>query len=240
MYVSRIYKTTHIHIHVVIHGQNSIDKFPGIMQRGSHDPSLSQGLRPWTSADGRWLNSFSSVGAHVKMPRVSICVPSPAPLHVSLPAMQHHAAGVSAAARIGVAVSVQHRITTFIQIIIILTDCEGSQGRTKPDAADMRLLSGQYFNQAVMNGYCRRHYQGLRQRSNSLIPVIVQVCCVGCGGVAAASSLSRPDTPAHNNPHLKISFNHCIEKQDGGFPWPLSYDAAAVAAVQRWCFQATQ
>ncbi|MPC67456.1 hypothetical protein E2C01_061632 [Portunus trituberculatus] len=71
---------------------------------------------------------------------------------------------------------------TFKQFTINVELREGSRGWTQSDTADMRLLSSQYFNQAVMNGYCRRHYQGFRQRSNSLIPVIVQVCCVGCGG----------------------------------------------------------
>lgn len=78
--------------------------------------------------------------------------------------------------------SVVRRLKTFKQFAISVTVHEGSRGWTQSDAADMRLLSSQYFNQGVMNGYCRRHYQGFRQRSNSLIPVIVQVCCVGCGG----------------------------------------------------------
>lgn len=87
------------------------------------------------------------------------------------------AAGPGCPAWVDVPAGAHHYLNSLQHATATTALHEGSQESGESDAADMRLLSSQYFNQGVMNGYCGRHYQGFSRQSNSLIPVIVQVCC---------------------------------------------------------------
>lgn len=111
-------------------------------------------------------------------------------------------------------VSTQHCLKSCHHAMPTSASLQGSQESRNTDAADMRLLSSQYFNQGVMNGYCGRHYQGFRRQSNSLIPVIVQVCCARCGG---GGGFCLTESSGHDKPlsRLFLTFKVHAKEQDG-------------------------